>query len=276
MKDEPIYQIQHERFILSFYPDDLEDRAAIRRAVEDRIRSAYRFRHIEPPNTLSGDVERIAKIVARDMEIKRLIPPLWVYVALKIHCLTVVFKMTRPEDFPTDRLHEIADDVVDLFRNEEQLPDDVLVELGDGIPMWGIGLTALHTFDLGRLAEPITYFKERWAHPIKCMGKAVAYAETEFVHGTDQIYVPTMTWGGVCNVIAGAIDDADDDTKVRLVIDPSLHLQAVWLWTPSERDAEIRLVGEGYSTIRIGENDLLTWLRQQVPVSDDDESRIMN
>lgn len=68
-KGELVYQVQHEKFILSFYADELVDADTVRRAAEDRLRGAYRLRHIDPPATLAADIDRIAKTVLRDRQI---------------------------------------------------------------------------------------------------------------------------------------------------------------------------------------------------------------
>lgn len=69
MRGEPVYQVQHEKFILSFYADDLVDAKTVRRAAEERLRSAYGLRQLTPPPSFAEDVERIAKIVAVDQHV---------------------------------------------------------------------------------------------------------------------------------------------------------------------------------------------------------------
>ncbi len=66
---EPIYQLSHEKFILCFYAADLTSQEMVKRAAEERIRGAYRLRHLEPPATLPQDVERIAAQVVNDMKV---------------------------------------------------------------------------------------------------------------------------------------------------------------------------------------------------------------
>lgn len=175
--------------------------------------------------------------------------------------------MPNDERFPTERLPEIANEVVELFRDEEQLPDDTIVELGDGVPMWGVGFTALHTFNVERLRTPVVFFLDRWAHPIRHNGKTVAYAESEFVPGTNELYVPTITWGGIGTLIDGAAQDLDESMKLRVIFDAWLKVGAVWLWAPSEGASEIRVQGDSSRHVmHYGEHDFIDTLRQIVPV----------
>jgi hypothetical protein len=175
--------------------------------------------------------------------------------------------MPTDEKFPTARLHEIADEIVELFRDEEQLPEDTIVELGDGVPMWGVGFTALHTFRLERLKQPIVFFLDRWAHPIRCNGKTVAYAESALVPGSTELYVPTITWGGLGSLLDGATDDVDEGTQFRVIYDTWLQVGAVWLRNSDIEASEIRMTGDNPRSVEhYGEADFIDHLRQIVPV----------
>lgn len=69
LNGEPVYQIQHEKFILSFYADDVVDEPSIRQAAEDRIRRAYQLRRLEPPSSITNDAAKIASMVAADLQV---------------------------------------------------------------------------------------------------------------------------------------------------------------------------------------------------------------
>lgn len=67
---EPSYQVQHGTFIISFYPDELKDRASVQKAAEEHLRRAYGLRHIDPPETLSDDLAGLVERVVEDMAIE--------------------------------------------------------------------------------------------------------------------------------------------------------------------------------------------------------------
>ncbi len=169
--------------------------------------------------------------------------------------------MGRKDDrFPTDRLHEIADDVVEVFRDEEQVPKDAIVELGDGIPMWGLGLTGLWLPGLARLEEPAAFFLERWFHPIRCYGKPVAFAETSYTNDGNELYVPTIGFDArLTAMLLDARGATPDGVRLRLIDAPGLgHVQAIWMRDEKVGCSEVRVAPiEGRGEMRIGEADFI-------------------
>lgn len=177
--------------------------------------------------------------------------------------------MARKDRFPTERLPEIAEDVVDIFRDEEQVPTDEIVELGDGIPMWGLGLTGLW-MPLDRLSEPAAFFLRRWIHPIRCYGRVVAHAESTFTETGDELYVPTISIGERFPIVLDEVKQgAPEGVSVRAIIEPSMgDLEAVWLHSDKADASEVCVVetptaGGSETRMRIGESDFVRWVRQK-------------
>lgn len=171
--------------------------------------------------------------------------------------------MDRRDRFPVERLHEIAEDVVDIFRDEEQVPTEEIVELGDGIPMWGLGLTGLW-MPADRLVEPATFFLQRWIHPIRCYGRVVAHAESTFTDD-GELYVPTISIGEPFPVIlAGISQSASEGVCVRAICEPTMgNLEAVWLYTADADTSEIHVIEEREVAMKMGEADFVRWVRQR-------------
>ena len=159
---------------------------------------------------------------------------------------------------------------------EMGVPKEDLLEVGDGVPMWGLGLTGLWMPGLRRLEAPATFFLGRWFHPIRRQGKPFAYAESTLIEGGNELHVPAIGFDATLARTLNESRKAHPTRRMRVIHSPELgHVQAVWAWMEQVAEAEIRVAPiEGRPEMKVGEMAFINWIRGQDPILPDTPSKV--
>lgn len=180
------------------------------------------------------------------------------------------------EKFPTSRLSEIESTTLDVFRLNSNGAQGALLELGNGIPIWGLaGLQTLHTSDVRRIEAPLATFRERWLHPIRGNGRGLGYAESTIQDG--RLDVPSIALNRLCEEIDRALAGVADDVTIRIILAPEFHLDAIWLRREDPQQSEVHITPQSWRPReKVNEEEFLLWIRQQTPVGGVYDARLAN